>query len=91
MSEPREPSRFVIATPGETFQITQPPDNLSIRGGNGNPLVTIRPTGELEYGPGYEPNEAARRFWDALRHHMPARCPNCGHVGLASNSKENSA
>lgn len=49
---------------------------------NRTPLVTIHPTGELEYGPGYSPDEAARAFWDALRRLAPARCPNCGHIGL---------
>lgn len=58
-----------------------PPPSITIRGTDGQALVTIRPTGVLEYGPGYEPDEAARLFWDALRRLAPARCPACGHIG----------
>ena len=58
-----------------------PPD-IQIMGENSAPLVTIHPNGTLEYGPGYTPDEAARRFWDALRRLAPTRCPNCGHNGL---------
>ena len=32
-------------------------------------LVTIRPNGELVYGHGYTPDEAARRFWEAIAVH----------------------
>ncbi|MFF7631411.1 hypothetical protein [Streptomyces cyaneofuscatus] len=39
--------------------------------GTAGPLVTIRPDGRLEYGPGYEPDEAARLFWDAMRRWAP--------------------
>lgn len=35
------------------------------------PMVTIHPDGRLEFGEGYTPDEAARRFWDALRHFAP--------------------
>ncbi|MFG2638546.1 hypothetical protein ACGFX8_32960 [Streptomyces sp. NPDC048362] len=59
-----------------------PPPNIAINGDDGRPLVTIHPNGQLEYGPNYTPDEAARRFWDALRHLAPARCPNCGHIGM---------
>lgn len=40
--------------------------------GTAGPLVTIRPDGRLEYGPGYEPDEAARLFWDAMRRWAPS-------------------
>lgn len=46
------------------------------------PLVTIHPSGEIEYGPGYSPDEAAQRFWDAMSRYFPGRCPSCGHIGL---------
>lgn len=75
-----EPSLFIATPPSETFQIQQPPDTITINGEDGQPLVTIHPDGQLDYGPGYTPDEAARRFWDAMRYYMPARCPSCGHV-----------
>ena len=65
------------------FMIAEPaPPDITILGENGASLVTIHPTGELEYGPDYTPDEAARAFWDALRRLAPARCPACGHIGL---------
>jgi hypothetical protein len=75
--------RFVIdAATIQSVTPAPPPLYIKILGEGGAPLVTIHPTGVLEYGPGYTPDEAARRFWDALRHYMPAHCPSCGHVGL---------
>jgi DNA-directed RNA polymerase subunit RPC12/RpoP len=79
---PHKASQLFITGPSETFQFAEPPRNIVILGeDNRTPLVTIHPSGELEYGPGYTPDEAARRFWDAMRRLAPARCPNCGHVG----------
>lgn len=40
--------------------------------GVAGPLVTIHADGRLEYGPGYEPDEAARRFWEAMRQYAPS-------------------
>ncbi|MFE3381348.1 hypothetical protein [Streptomyces anulatus] len=40
--------------------------------GTAGPLVTIRPDGRLEYGPEYEPDEAARLFWDTVRRWAPS-------------------
>lgn len=58
-----------------------PPPHIVINGEDQRtPLVTIHPNGELEYGPDYTPDEAARRFWEALQHYMPGRCTNCSHV-----------
>lgn len=62
------------------------PPTIVIQGVDRQPLVSIHPDGALEYGPGYEPDEAARTFWDALRRYMPARCPNCGHVPTQERS-----
>jgi hypothetical protein len=62
------------------YSIATAPPSISILGEDRRPLVTIQPNGTLEYGPGYDPDEAARRFWDAMRFHMPARCTRCGHV-----------
>lgn len=67
----------------QTSLAPPPPPDITIVGADG-PLVTIHPDGTLDYGPGYTPDEAARSFWDAMRHYMPARCPACGHVGLGT-------
>ena len=34
-------------------------------------VVTIHPDGRLEFGEGYEPDEAARTFWDAVQRLAP--------------------
>lgn len=57
---------FIDATTGLHKWFTPGPPDIIIQNSDGQPLVTIHPTGELEYGPGYEPNEAARLFWEAL-------------------------
>jgi predicted Zn-ribbon and HTH transcriptional regulator len=80
---PQQTSVWTISDPGQTFQLFEPSRNIVILGEDGRtPLVTIHPDGTLEYGPGYTPDEAASRFWDALRRIAPARCPACGHIGL---------
>jgi hypothetical protein len=45
--------------------------NIIIPSEDGSPLVTIRPDGRIEFGPAYEPDTAARAFWDALQHFAP--------------------
>jgi hypothetical protein len=46
---------------------------ISIHGSDGHPLVTIHIDEQhIEYGPGYEPDDAARAFWDAMQRHMPS-------------------
>jgi hypothetical protein len=40
---------------------------------HGRPLVTIHPDGRVELGEGYEPDEAARAFWDAVQRQAPDR------------------
>ncbi|RIH58139.1 hypothetical protein D3C59_37070 [Streptomyces sp. SHP22-7] len=63
-------SLYTVGSPAFTA-MTVPPSQIVIDGAHG-PLVTIHLTdGRLEYGPGYTPDEAARRFWDAVRKHMP--------------------
>ncbi|MFI0822247.1 hypothetical protein ACH4TX_42260 [Streptomyces sp. NPDC021098] len=70
-----------LTTSSQTFQLAGPtPSNIVIMDDGIQPLVTIHPDGTLEYGPGYDPDEAASRFWDALRRCMPGRCPSCGHI-----------
>lgn len=39
---------------------------LAINRPNGSLLVRVCYNGEIEYGPGYTPAKAARRFWDAM-------------------------
>lgn len=53
-----------------TAAIMTPPI-ITIRGESA-PLVTIHPDGRLEYGPGYEPDEAARQFWLAMQRYAPS-------------------
>lgn len=56
------------------------PPTIVINGMDRQPLVTIKPDGTLDYGPDYNPDEAAQIFWDSLRRYMGARCPSCGHA-----------
>lgn len=63
-------SLYTLDGPAVTA-ITVPPSQIVIDGARG-PLVTIHLNdGRLEYGPGYTPDGAARRFWDAVRKHTP--------------------
>lgn len=65
---------FATVPASEIRAVSDPvPPSIIIQGAGGRPLVTIRPDGTLELGEGYDPDEAARLFWDALRTHMPAR------------------
>jgi len=54
-----------LVGPGQTVEIAKAP-LLSI-GGNGTPMVTLHRDGRLEYGKDYQPDEAARAFWEALQ------------------------
>lgn len=56
---------IVSADQIQAFQIAPPPA-IELRGDGGGLLVAVHPDGRLEYGPGYEPDEAARRFWDGV-------------------------
>lgn len=47
---------------------TLPPMSFVLPGADGQPLVSISLTdGSIEYGPNYEPDEAARVFWAAMQ------------------------
>ncbi|AKZ60752.1 hypothetical protein SAM23877_p043 (plasmid) [Streptomyces ambofaciens ATCC 23877] len=72
VGEAAEAARDLYAGSGLVFSaLTLPPSQIVIDGANGS-LVTIHlDDGRLEYGPGYTPDEAARRFWDAVRKHRP--------------------
>lgn len=72
--QPNEPIRltapdngpmFIAKTDVEAITIAPPPI-VRITGNNGQPVVTVHHDGRLEYGPGYQPDEAARQFWDAV-------------------------
>ncbi|MCX4704377.1 hypothetical protein [Streptomyces sp. NBC_01373] len=44
----------------------QPEFALALYEDDGTLLVGIRPDGQLERGPNYQPDAAAREFWDAV-------------------------
>lgn len=52
--------------PPNDFVIRSPQASSITIMSNSNPIVTIRPNGEIEYGEGYTPTEAAKFFWDAV-------------------------
>jgi hypothetical protein len=82
MADENDTTLFLAAGQVEKYVANFPPPTITISGENSSPLVKIQPDGTLEYGPDYDPDEAARRFWEAMRVHLPTRCGNCGHVGL---------
>ena len=49
-----------------------PPPSLVFCGPNNEPMVTIRPTGEVELAPGLDISEASRLFWQGLADAFPA-------------------
>lgn len=59
--------RLFTSDPQEISAAPATPLTIVIPGENGQFLLKIHPNGTLEYGPGYTPDEAARRFWDAVR------------------------
>lgn len=44
---------------------------FQIHGPDGSMLVGLHPDGSLEYGPGYDPDDAAKVFWQAMTRHSP--------------------
>ncbi|MFE6412590.1 hypothetical protein ACFVOR_37285 [Streptomyces sp. NPDC057837] len=48
-----------------------PPPIVHITGSNSRPLVSVHPDGRTEFGDGYQPDEAARAFWDAVQRLVP--------------------
>lgn len=80
---PDDVSSFTIPADALTgMTVAQPvaPSIVIPSNDNTAPLVTIHPDGRLEYGPNYQPDEAATQFWDAVRHRVSVGCPNCGHT-----------
>jgi hypothetical protein len=82
MADENDTSLFLTVSQTSGVAVNHPPPTIVINGDNGSPLVKIHPDGALEYGPNYDPDEAARRFWDSMRHYLPTRCPGCGRIGL---------
>lgn len=44
---------------------------LMICGKDGHMIVGIKPDGQIDYGPGYDPDEAAKAFWQAMVRNQP--------------------
>lgn len=59
----------------------QEPAVLQINGPDGDLLVRLDMDGSVEFGDGYQPQEAARLFWRVLAECLPTtRCRSCGAV-----------
>ncbi|MGW2550098.1 hypothetical protein [Streptomyces sp. NPDC001635] len=52
------------------------------------PMVTIHPDGQLEFGENYDPDEAARAFWGAVKRFAPS--PEVGQFGAPLAARINS-
>ncbi|MFJ4988773.1 hypothetical protein ACIP9H_33855 [Streptomyces sp. NPDC088732] len=52
--------------------IVPPPPTISIRGTDGQPLISVHPDGRHEFGENYEPDDAAKGFWEAVERFAPS-------------------
>lgn len=68
--QPDAASWTIPADQVQTVSINPPPV-ITINGTDGQPMVSIHPEGRIEYGPDYQPDEAARAFWDAIQRWYP--------------------
>jgi hypothetical protein len=69
--QPIDLSQIIVSADqitGNVIRLTPTPI-FEARGHNGQPIVTVHHDGHLEYGPGYQPDQAARQFWDAVEQH----------------------
>jgi hypothetical protein len=57
---------------------------IHIRGEENQVLVSIHPDGRLEFGEGYEPDEAARAYWEAVQRFAPSPAERQFGAPLAS-------
>jgi hypothetical protein len=48
---------------------TQEPPIIAVHGDDNTLMIAIHPDGHLEYGPSYQPDDAARLFWAAVEQH----------------------
>ncbi|MFJ8727690.1 hypothetical protein [Streptomyces sp. NPDC093269] len=77
-----EPIAFIPSDPNDKAYISgvdiqaikiAPPPIVHITGEMGRLVVAVHPDGRLEYGEGYQPDEAAQAFWDAVQRLVPPR------------------
>ena len=54
---------------------------LAIDAGGPEPLVTVKCDGTITYGKDYEPDKAARIFWEAMARNAP-KFEASGNVGI---------
>jgi hypothetical protein len=62
---------------GPVLKVRGPQDNLITIHKGGTALVSISLDGVVTYGEGYNPDDAARIFWDGIAAKRP-KCPHCG-------------
>lgn len=73
VEEPRLGSPVTPSLEDITISAAQAqPSLITISNTVNKPIVTIRPDGRLEFGEGYQPDEAARVFWDAVQRLTPS-------------------
>ena len=65
-----------------------PPPSFEFRGQNNEPMVTIRPNGEVELAPGLDISEASRLFWQGLVDAFPAWKASVLAAALAAKGVE---
>lgn len=58
-------------TPNISIAAPPVPPSFVFSGPNNEPMVTIRPTGEVELAPGLDISEASRLFWQGLADAFP--------------------
>lgn len=67
------------------FVMPKPEFLVSLREDDGTLIVGIRPDGSIATGPTYQPDAAAREFWDAVTRAAQAASP------IPTTSKEHEA
>lgn len=64
----------IYASPAKFYAKMTKDHQFSLHGATGEPMVTIDLNNQtLSFGPGYEPDEAAKIFWDAVQAMIPRR------------------
>ena len=62
---------------GPVLKVRGPQNNLLVIHKGPIALVSISVDGEVTFGEGYNPDDAARIFWEGVAARRP-RCPHCG-------------